>query len=223
MRVVQRTERPRQQQRPRDGGPRREPPVRRGPPDAAAVAKAVRDLVVALGLDPDSRDLSQAPARVAEAWASELLDGYASDPDQVMAEWAPAPPGQGVVTLTRLPFRSMCPHHLLPALGHATIAYQPRQRLLGFSTVSRLLDTFSHRFALQEDVASQVVQALTAGLPAEGAGCIIESTQTCLSARGPEARVDARVISTAYAGSFETDAGLRLELQRAARRPSSEG
>ncbi|HET8734040.1 MAG TPA: GTP cyclohydrolase I [Anaeromyxobacteraceae bacterium] len=158
----------------RPAGPSRARPPR---PGAAALPRAVADFLDALALPPEVRrgpDLAGTPARVAEAWREDLLDGYGRDPAAILAETMPAS-GRDLVAVTAIDFHSVCPHHLLPSRGLAHLAYVPGGRVVGFGQLARLVDALAHRLVLQEDLARQVVEALMTHLGARGAACVLEA------------------------------------------------
>ncbi|WP_233166318.1 GTP cyclohydrolase I [Archangium sp. Cb G35] len=183
-------------------------------PDREAMAAAVRDFLRAAGLPLDSDpNLVETPERVAEAWASEFLDGYARTPEEALGETFPGPADSSgeLVVVTDLRFQSMCPHHLLPFEGRAHVAYVPRSRVVGFGRLGALVDCFAHRLILQEDLAREVASSLARVLKSPATACIIEAEQSCLRIRGDRQR-DARTHSEAYEGRLREDGALRREL-----------
>jgi GTP cyclohydrolase I len=183
-------------------------------PDRVAMAAAIQEFLRAAGV-PLSGDpnLVGTPERVAEAWAEEFLDGYARTPEEALGETFPAPPGSSgeMVVVTDLRFQSMCPHHLLPLEGRAHVAYVPAKRVVGFGRLGALVDCFSHRLILQEDLAREVASSLARVLGSPATACIIEAEQACLRIRGDRQR-DARTHSEAYEGQLRKDGALRREL-----------
>lgn len=158
-----------------------------------------------MGRDPDrDAELSGTPARVAEAWANDLIDGYDVDvPGLLAGESSPAPGGAvGIIMVRGLAVSTMCPHHLLPARGSATVLYLPGARIAGIGTIARLVDAFAHRLALQESIGANVASALIEHLGARGAACKLALTHACLASRG-ERQVAATVETLALAGSFD--------------------
>ena len=197
---------------------RRQPKSKR--PDRAAMQRAVKDFLVAAGLDPNDPNLVETPTRVTDAWADEFLDGYSKSPKQVLAERFPVSQASNreVVIVSDLWFRSMCPHHLLPYSGRAHLAYVPGDHVIGFGRLSALLDAFAHRLVLQEELARQVATSLMTELGSQGAACILEAEQTCLRLRGGE-QCEAVTHAEAYEGILR-EPGLRAELwARLGRRP----
>jgi len=182
-------------------------------PNRKAMEKAVHDFLVAAGLDVKDANLLETPERVAEAWATEFLDGYACSSSEILSDAYPLEKGGAfeLVVVTDLRFHSTCPHHLLPYTGRAHIAYVPGARVLGFGRLSALLDAFAHRLILQEELAQQVARTLAEGLGSPATACILEAEQACLRLRGP-GQHDARTHSEAYEGRLRTDAQLRSEL-----------
>jgi GTP cyclohydrolase I len=152
-------------------------------------------------------DLDGTPARVAAAWADDLLDGYRQDPGAILSEAMPARGGD-LVAVTGIDFHSMCPHHLLPSRGVAHVAYVPGRKVVGFGQIARLVDCFAHRLVLEEDLARHVAEALVRHLGARGAACVLDAEQSCLSVRG-ERRPRARAHAQCFLGVFRRDEGLQ--------------
>ncbi|MFL5344610.1 MAG: GTP cyclohydrolase I [Hyalangium sp.] len=177
------------------------------------MASAVRDFLRAAGLPLSDANLVDTPERVAEAWVSEFLDGYARTPEEALGESFPAPPNSSgeLVVVTDLRFHSMCPHHLLPYEGRAHVAYVPGKQVVGFGRLSALVDCFAHRLILQEELARQVAGSLARVLNSPATACIIEARQACLRLRGDKQR-DAVTHVEAYEGRLRKDGALRREL-----------
>ena len=151
--------------------------------DAGKTAHAVRDLLEGLGMDPDSAELRETPARVAEAWA-ERLAGYAMDPaaelQALPGMLAPCP-----VILERVPFVSTCEHHLAPFSGFATIGYLPGAGgTVGLSKLVRVVQGFANRLQVQERMTQQIAAALAAHLRPEAWGVKLVAVHTCMAHRG---------------------------------------
>jgi GTP cyclohydrolase I len=186
------------------------PPPGAAPGDAVAgAADAVSRLVDAVVPAPGrgAADLAATPARVAEAWLEDLVDGYRVDPAEVLADAMPSR-GRDLVAVTGIDFHSMCPHHLLPSRGVAHVAYVPGGRVVGFGQLARLVDCFAHRLVLEEDLARQIAEALVGQLGARGAACVLDAEQTCLTIRG-ERRRDARAHAQCFLGVLASDARLQ--------------
>lgn len=180
--------------------------------DRDAARRAVADFLRALGHDPSaSPDLEKTPERVVSAFADELLSGYAVDLDALLRDGAAESPASvpGVVALKGIAVSTMCPHHLLPALGEAEVAYVPGTTVLGLGTIARLVDAFARRLTLQEVIGQEVVTTLMSRAGARGAYCRIELQHGCVRARGA-CQASARAVTIASAGSLEGQAGLGL-------------
>lgn len=174
-------------------------------PDAE---RAIRDFLKALGHDPTTEILRETPRRVVDAFLDELLAGYGVDvPELLKAGSEPARGAQsGIVVVRGVTVSTVCPHHLMPAVGTATVAYEPGERILGLGTLAKLVQSYARRLSLQEQIGTDVVDALV-NHGARGAYCRLDLRHSCLSARGAEQH-HASVVSTASAGSFATEAGL---------------
>jgi GTP cyclohydrolase I len=175
--------------------------------------QAIAQFLDAMGLDLRDPNLKATPRRVAEAWLEEFIDGYQRDPKRELKERFPAGKSgrRQLVVVTRLRFHSMCPHHLLPYTGSAHVAYLPGREVVGFGRLSAILETFSHRLTLQEEIARNVARALAVELKSPATACILEAEQTCLRLRGGHQR-DAVTHAEAYEGLLKRDASLRKEL-----------
>jgi GTP cyclohydrolase I len=187
-----------------------------GPFDRPRAERAVRELLLALGFDPDTEpELADTPARVATAYGEELLRGYRSDLPELIARGSERVEGPlpDAVVVEGIRVVTVCPHHLMTGEGQATVAYLPGERLLGLGTVARVVDVVSRRLVLQEKIAGEVVDALMQHAGARGAFCRIQLRHACLRARGPEQHT-AEAISFAGRGEFEDPKNLELLLGR---------
>ncbi len=175
--------------------------------DRAAAERAVAAFLEALGRSPTSDpELAGTPARVTEAFADDLLAGYAVDVPALLAEGsATDAAASGIVVVRDVAVATMCPHHLLPALGRATLAYQPGPRLLGIGTLAALADACSRRLVVQEQIGETIVRALVDHAGARGAWCRLELVHGCLSARGTR-QASASVVTVAAAGTLAEQA-----------------
>jgi len=177
------------------------------PADPEAMAEAIGRFLEAAGFDTSAEEhLERSGVRVAEAWASDLLEGYAMDPSEALGEPF-SEEASDMVLVQDIEFFSSCPHHLMPYQGRANIAYVPDGLAVGFSGVVRLLDSVAHRLTLQEWLTRDVVSTLMEVLRPRGAACVIQATPMCVFARG--VRRPCRIVSTSFQGVFEDDANLR--------------
>lgn len=167
--------------------------------DRDAAARAIESFLRALGRDPAREpELAGTPERVAAAWAEELLSGYGVDVDALVSANV-IPGGSDVVVVRDVPVATTCPHHLMPSVGFATVAYAPDEHLVGVGTVARLVDAFARRLVLQEQMGERVVAALQKHLAPKWAACRIVLSHGCMTARGERAH-GARVETVAIAG-----------------------
>lgn len=178
-------------------------------PDLDAAARALEDFLRAVGVPLDDPELLGTPERVSHAFAHELLDGYRADvPGLFTASLASSE--RGLVAVRGISYASVCPHHLMPALGTAHVAYLPGGRVVGVGVIPRLVEAFAHRMVLQETLGRQIAEALVVHLGARAAGVALDAQHACLSARG-ERQVGARVVTHAFAGAWSADPLARNE------------
>ena len=154
------------------------------PFDAVAAEKAVRDLLIAVGEDPDRDGLRDTPARVARAYA-EMFGGLHMSAEDVLTTTFDL--GHDEMVIVRdIPMYSTCEHHLVPFHGHAHIGYIPNEngRITGLSKLARLVDLYARRPQVQERLTTQVADALERVLEPRGAIVVIEAEHLCMSMRG---------------------------------------
>lgn len=178
--------------------------------DLAGAAQAIERFLVAVGAPEGDPELAGTGARVAEAFANDLLSGYDLDPKEILADRASSH-APGLVLVTHVATTTMCPHHLLPATGVTHVGYWPGDGVVGLGAVARLVDCYARRFALQEDLGQNVADALVTHLGARGAGVVVDLSPACMTARG-DRRHGARAVTTAFAGAAQKDAAMRAEL-----------
>ncbi len=174
--------------------------------DPEAMAAAIDTFLQAAGFDTSNPHLRRSGARVAEAWAADLLEGYSASPATALGEPFPET-ADDLVLVKDIEFFSSCPHHLMPYQGRATIGYVPDGLAIGFSGIVRLLDAVAHRLTLQEWLTRDVAETLMQVLAPAGAACVIDAVPMCVFARG--VRRPCRIESTAFLGCFADDADLR--------------
>lgn len=166
-------------------------------------ARAIRAFLDALGVDiARTPDVSGTPERVVEAYERDFLAGYSIDVKALLAEGASpvdARISAAPVLIADIALATMCPHHLLPAIGNARVAYLPGSQIVGIGTVARLVDACARRLVLQEELGSDVVAALCEHAGARGAICELSLLHTCLAARGAR-QPGARVVTIAHSG-----------------------
>jgi GTP cyclohydrolase I len=169
-------------------------------PDEAA--NAIKLLLDALGID-EGEHTADTPRRVAKSYKEQLW-GYRETPEDHLQTTFPAPEDPGLIVQAGIDVQSTCAHHLLPILGHATVAYRPKHgdRIVGLSKLSRLVYGYSARLQVQERIGNQVVDGLMKVLRPSAAMCVITAEHSCMKLRG--VRSPASVTTTTAArGSFE--------------------
>jgi len=185
---------------------------RAGRPDRRRLRAAARLFLAATGESDLRRDMRRTPERVAEAWATDILSGYAADPARILATGFVSR-DRGMVVVRDIPFVSVCVHHLLPFYGVAHVGYLPGSRIVGLSKIARVVDALSRRLQLQERLTRQVGEALTAALAPAGTACRMEAEHLCMTIRGARKR-GTRVVTVAWDGAFERRPALRAEFLR---------
>lgn len=180
------------------------------PVDQERIRRAVRELLAAIGEDPDRDGLLDTPARVARAY-SELFGGLHEDAATHL-ERTFEQDSEDVVSLRDIEFSSVCEHHLLPVFGRAHVAYLPSQRrVVGLSKLARTVDVFARRPQLQERMTAQIADALMQHLEPQGSLVVVEAEHMCMKMRG--VRKTQPVMTTiAHRGVFTADRGLRQEV-----------
>ncbi|WP_308797221.1 GTP cyclohydrolase I [Agromyces silvae] len=158
--------------------------------DAARIERAVREILIAIGEDPERPGLLRTPQRVAEAYA-DFFGGLAVDPLSHLADSVPigetssgAPATGDAVVLRDLAFRSVCEHHLLPFVGTAHVAYLPGDRVVGLGRIPAVVETLAHRPQLQERLAEEIADTLVAGLDPRGVLVVLDAQHRCVTTRG---------------------------------------
>jgi GTP cyclohydrolase I len=167
------------------------------PIDREAAKNAIAAFLAALGHEASAPELAETPARVVDAFENDLLSGYGVDVGGLLAAESTflAQGGSRTLVVVRdVSVVTLCPHHLLPGLGSATVGYLPGDRLVGIGTIARVVDAFARRLTLQETIGESVVQALVEQGGARGAVCRLTVSHSCLAARG--ARQTAATVMT---------------------------
>jgi GTP cyclohydrolase I len=178
--------------------------------DFARAEAAVRELLSAIGEDPDREGLKRTPARVARAY-SEVFAGLLVDPDSVL-ETTFDEDHDELVLVKDIPLYSICEHHLLPWHGTAAIGYIPGPdgRITGLSKLARLVDLYARRPQVQERLTSQVADALRKGLQPQGVIVVIQAEHLCMAMRGVR-KPGSLTVTSAVRGIFQSDSRTRAE------------
>ena len=181
--------------------------------DRAAAADAIDAFLRALGLDPSTDpELRGTGARVAEAWIDDICSGYDADVDSIVLGSAiagPTQPSPGVVMVRGINVATMCPHHLMPAIGTADVAFGPNATLIGVGAIARVVHALARRLVLQEVLGESIATALHAGLSPRWVACRLDLEHACFVARG-EREHGARVVTLALRGEITPEAALTI-------------
>ncbi|MDI6022468.1 GTP cyclohydrolase I [Leucobacter sp. UT-8R-CII-1-4] len=181
-----------------------------GTVDRDRVAQAVRELLIAIGENPDSAELASTPNRVAEAY-TEFFSGVGVDPVALLADAVPVGEDTGELVLVRdITLRSMCEHHLLPFRGRAHIAYRPGEKVVGLGALPRVVETLAARPQMQERLGEQIADAMVEGLAPEGVLVVLEASHGCVADRGVK-QVEATAVTIAARGTL-SQPGMRAEI-----------
>ncbi len=180
--------------------------------DQDRIARAVREILLAIGEDPDREGLVDTPARVARAYA-ETMAGLREDAGtHLVRTFEHEVAGDDVVILRNIEFASLCEHHLAPFLGRAHVAYLPSEgRVTGLSKLARTVDVFARRPQLQERLTAQIADALVEHLRPRGVAVLVEGEHLCMRVRGAR-KSDATMVTTAMRGIYTEDRELRREV-----------
>lgn len=177
------------------------------PVDRERVAALTRELLVAIGEDPDRPGLRQTPERVADAYA-EFFAGVGADPAEPLSHTisvahGPAPDTlpSGAVMLRDVRFRSICEHHLLPFAGHAHIAYLPGEQVVGLGALPKVVEILAARPQVQERLGEQIADAIASSLDARGVLVVLEASHQCVTMRGAR-QSDSSTVTIAARGEL---------------------
>jgi len=176
--------------------------------DLATIERAVREILVAIGENPDRDGLKNTPQRIARMY-TELFAGLFEDPSRHM-DVGFTEKYDEMVILRNISFYSMCEHHLLPFMGKAHVAYLPRGKIIGLSKIARVVEAFALRPQLQERLTGQIADLLMEKLDAKGAAVIIEATHTCMTIRGVK-KPGSVMVTSAMRGTFRSNLATRTE------------
>jgi GTP cyclohydrolase I len=177
--------------------------------DLRRIERAVREIMIAIGEDPDREGLRKTPNRIARAYA-ELTAGLRVDP-LVHLKTVFHEKYNQIVLLRNIPIHSICEHHFLPFEGHAHVAYLPRHRVVGLSKLARVVEAFALRPQVQERLTDQIADAIMNGLRPLGAICVIDASHTCMTIRGIQ-KPGSVMVTSAIRGTFVKNQATRNEL-----------
>ncbi len=184
-------------------------PKRGGAVDQKRIERAVREILFAVGEDPDREGLRETPARVARMYA-ELFAGLHEDPRIHLKKFFTEKYDE-VVLVRDISFDSVCEHHMLPFMGKAHIGYLPGGRVVGLSKLARVVEVVAHRPQVQERMTEEIARLLEEELQVKGVAVVIEAVHTCMTVRGVR-KPGAVCVTSAMKGAFRTRPTTRSEI-----------
>jgi GTP cyclohydrolase I len=176
--------------------------------DHARIERAVREILIAVGEDPERDGLRETPSRVARMY-EELFSGLHENPDEHL-EVTFDEAHHEMVAVRDVPFSSMCEHHLMPFEGKAHIAYIPNGKIVGLSKLARIVDGYARRPQVQERLTTQIADVLAKKVDAQGCAVVIEAIHTCMTCRGVK-KPGSIMVTSALRGVMHTNQATRAE------------
>ena len=179
------------------------------PVDQPRIQRAVREILAAIGEDPDREGLQETPARVARMYA-ELFCGLHTDPREHLQKFFSEKYDEMVV-VKDISFNSMCEHHMLPFWGHAHVGYVPSGKVIGLSKLARVVETVSRRPQVQERMTEEIAHLLIDELNVRGVAVVLEATHSCMTLRGVR-KPGSVCVTSAMKGLFRSNLSSRSEV-----------
>jgi GTP cyclohydrolase I len=170
---------------------------------------AVRDILAAIGEDPDREGLVKTPGRIARMFG-ELTAGYHVDPERIINDAIFHIKYDEMVIVRDIDFYSLCEHHMLPFLGRVHVAYIPDGTVIGLSKIPRIVEMFARRLQVQERMTRQIADFLQETLEPQGVAVVVEGHHLCTAMRGIK-KANARMVTSAMLGSFRDSHATRSE------------
>ena len=180
-----------------------------GQVDFPRIERAVREILAAVGEDPDREGLKETPARVARMYA-EMFAGLSVDPRQHLKKVFTESYDE-VVLVRDIAFCSMCEHHLLPFIGTAHVAYIPKGKVVGLSKLARVVEVVSRRPQVQERMTQDIANMIEEELGSKGVAVVIEASHSCMTIRGIR-KPGSSMVTSAMKGLFRNNVSTRAEL-----------
>jgi GTP cyclohydrolase I len=179
--------------------------------DLPRIERAVREILAAVGEDPDREGLRETPARVARMYR-ELFSGLHSDPRVHLKKFFTEKYDE-MVLVKDIAFNSMCEHHMLPFIGKAHIGYIPSGKVVGLSKLARVVEEVSHRPQVQERMTEEIANLLIDELQVKGVAVVIEASHSCMSIRGVR-KPESICVTSAMKGIFRSNLSSRSEVMQ---------
>ncbi len=183
----------------------------------ARIEAAVREILTAVGEDPDRDGLRDTPARVSRMY-DELLNGHRTDPDEHL-EVTFEHGHDEMVVVRDIQFHSLCEHHLLPFFGTVAVGYLPNDRIVGLSKLARVVEHLARRLQVQERFGCQIADAIERVLDTSGVAVMVEAEHLCMTMRGVR-KPGSRMVTTVTRGAFRNNPATRAEFLHAIGHPA---
>ena len=191
-----------------------------GPVDHARIERAVREILFAVGENPDREGLLDTPARVAKAF-EDWFSGYDQDPEAYLARTFEEIEGyDDMVILKDIRFESHCEHHLAPIIGRAHVGYLPTNRVVGISKLARVVEAYARRLQVQEKMNSQIAHTIEKVLKPKGVAVVIEAGHQCMTTRGVH-KTGVTMVTSSMLGAFRDNSDTRREFLNMIGNPAS--
>jgi GTP cyclohydrolase IA len=174
-----------------------------------AIAQAYRELLEAIGENPRRQGLARTPERAARALEF-LTQGYRQNPEEIINGAIFDSDASEIILVKDIELYSLCEHHLLPFIGRAHVAYIPNGKVIGLSKVARIVDVFARRLQIQENLTTQIAEALMDALAPSGVAVVVEAKHLCMMMRGVE-KQNSVMKTSCLLGTFKDDARTRSE------------
>lgn len=181
------------------------------PVDLPRIERAVREILAAVGEDPDREGLLETPARVARMYA-EMFSGLHADPRPHLQKFFTEQYDE-IVLVRDISFCSMCEHHLLPFIGKAHIGYMPNGKVIGLSKLARVVEVVSRRPQVQERMTEEIANLLVSELDAKGVAVVVEASHSCMTIRGVK-KPGSLCVTSAMKGLFRSNLSSRSEVMQ---------
>jgi len=177
--------------------------------DKNRIENAVREILIAIGEDPEREGLRETPARVARMY-QELFNGLCEDPTAHTKKFF-SENYSNIVLIRDISFNSVCEHHLMPFMGRIHVGYIPDGRVIGLSKLARVIEVFSHRPQVQERLTEEIAELLYRELRAKAVAVVVEAEHTCMTIRGVK-KPGSLCVTSALRGGFLKNPSSRSEI-----------
>jgi GTP cyclohydrolase I len=177
--------------------------------DYKTIEEAAKNILLAVGEDPNREGLRRTPHRIASMY-DELLSGYKTDPDELVNGALFHVKYDEMVLVRDIEFYSLCEHHMLPFMGRVHVAYIPNGKVIGLSKIPRIVDMFARRLQVQERMTRQIADYIRDLLKPQGVAVVVEGLHLCMMMRGVK-KHNARMTTSAMHGAFRANLATRQE------------